>query len=138
MTRQRMMTSKQTGTKQRKILVVDDEPGFTRLLKLNLEETGRYVVRVENDPREAIGAALDFQPDLMLIDVMMPGLDGGDVANLFTAHPDLRHIPMLFLTATVRHREVEMNHGNFGGLQFLAKPLNINELLACLDERFTI
>ena len=119
-----------------RILVVDDEPGFTRLLKINLETTGRYVVRVENDPRLALPAALDFHPDLMLLDVMMPGLDGGDVANRFTNDPRLNQIPVVFLTATVRSEEVAAYHGNIGGLRFLSKPVALAELLACLDEHF--
>ena len=130
---QQTMNSEKTSIKQRRILVVDDEASFTRLLKLNLETTGRYVAKVVNDPRGAIDAALEFHPDLMLIDVMMPGLDGGDVASLFAAHPDLRQIPVLFLTATVRHREVAKHDGEFGGLRFLAKPVDMAELLTCLN-----
>lgn len=119
-----------------RILVVDDEPGFTRLLKINLETTGRYVVRVENDPRLALPAALDFHPDMVLLDVMMPGLDGGDVANRFTNDPRLNHIPVIFLTATVRPSEVDAHHGCIGGLRFLAKPVALPELMACLDGHF--
>ena len=126
------MRSGKVGVEFRKILVVDDEASFTRLLKLNLESTGLYVVRVENNPRRAIEAALEFGPDLLLIDVMMPGLDGGDVAGMFAAHPGLRHLPVLFLTATVRRKEVDEHQGTFGGLRFLAKPVDLTELLACL------
>ena len=123
-------------TRLRKILVVDDEAGFTRLLKLNLETTGRYLVRVENDPALALPSAVDFAPDLVLLDVMMPGMDGGDVANGFNQHAALKETPIIFLTATVRHAEVEDHAGRFGGMRFLAKPVNLPELLCCLDEHF--
>ena len=66
-------------SKQR-ILVVDDEPSITRLLKLNLEQTGRYEVRVENLGARAYEAAQEFMPDLVLLDIMMPDMDGSDVA----------------------------------------------------------
>ncbi|MCF7731055.1 MAG: response regulator [Akkermansiaceae bacterium] len=120
----------------RKILVVDDEAPFTRLLKINLESTGRYLVQVENDPLLALPAALSFGPDLVVLDVMMPGMDGGDVASGFNQHAVLKRIPIIFLTATVRHSEVDDHVGNFGGLRFLAKPVNLSELLTCLDTHF--
>jgi CheY-like chemotaxis protein len=119
-----------------RILVVDDEAGFTRLLKANLEATRRYRVLTENNPLIALPAAIHFKPDLILMDVMMPGLDGGDVANLFSKHPDLRDIPIIFLTATVKHAEVDASHGEIGGLHFLSKPISLPELLKHLDEHF--
>lgn len=119
-----------------RILVVDDEASFTRLLKLNLEGTGRYSVLTENNPLIALPAAIHFKPDLILMDVMMPGLDGGDVANLFSKHPDLRNIPIIFLTATVKHAEVDASDGEIGGLHFLSKPVSLPELLKHLDDHF--
>ena len=125
------------ATHRPRILVVDDEATFTRLLKLNLEGTGRYRVMTENDPLSALPAATHFKPDLVLMDVMMPGLDGGDVANLFSQDPDLRDIPIIYLTATVKHAEVDASHGEIGGLHFLSKPISLPELLKHLDEHFT-
>jgi CheY-like chemotaxis protein len=66
---------------QRRILIVDDEPGFIRLLKLVLEKTGRYVVREENDETRAVAVAKQFLPDLILLDLVMPSIDGGMVAS---------------------------------------------------------
>ncbi|MFK7851296.1 MAG: PleD family two-component system response regulator [Akkermansiaceae bacterium] len=120
-----------------RILVVDDEVSFTRLLKLNLEATGRYEVLTENNPLVALPAAIYFKPDIVLMDVMMPGLDGGDVASRFGEHPELMDIPIIFLTATVRHSEVDERHGEIGGLHFLSKPVSMPELLGCLDEHFS-
>jgi CheY-like chemotaxis protein len=120
-----------------RILVVDDEAGFTRLMKMNLEATGRYVVHAENDPERALPAAVDFRPDLVLMDVMMPGLDGGDVAVRFQNHPRLKHVPLIFLTATVKRAEVDARHGEFGGQRFISKPIALPELLAILDDHFS-
>jgi CheY-like chemotaxis protein len=99
--------------------------------------TGRDAVKVENDPKSALSAALDFRPELLLIDVMTPGMDGGDVANRFAAQPELRKVPTLFLTATVRQAEVEKRDGVFGGDQFLAKPMNFDRLLHRLGTYFS-
>lgn len=130
------MTPQQLLARQRKILVIDDEPTFTRLLKINLEVTDRYVVAVENDPNRAFAAALDFRPDLLLLDVMMPGLDGGDVVERFRQHEALARIPVVFLTATVTKAEVDARAGRFGGLRFIAKPIDLAALEQCLEEHF--
>lgn len=132
------MNDQQRRARQRKILVVDDEPSFTRLLKINLEDTDRYIVQAENDPHLALPAALDFRPDLVLMDVMMPGLDGGDLATLFGDHPNLKELPIIFLTATVKQTEVDGHAGRFGGFRFIAKPVELPALLHCLDEHFAL
>jgi two-component system, OmpR family, response regulator len=119
---------------QKRILVVDDEPSITRLLKLNLEQTGDYVVSTENTSKDAPAAAEVFRPDLILLDVMMPGLDGGDLAGVFRASPTTRNVPIVFLTAAVTREEVRARHGLIGGLPFLAKPVNLHEVLGCLEQ----
>jgi len=116
---------------KKRILVVDDEAGITRLLKLNLEQTGDYLVRTENSSKAAVAAAEEFQPDLVLLDVMMPDMDGGNLASRFQAHPELKAVPIVFLTATVTREEVRARHGVVGGLPFLAKPVNLHEVLSC-------
>ena len=87
---------------KKKILVVDDETSITRLLKLNLEGTDKYVVREENEGARAVAAAQEFKPDLVLLDVMMPDADGGDVAAGIRGHGELKNVPIVFLTAAVR------------------------------------
>jgi two-component system OmpR family response regulator len=119
-------------TEKKRILAVDDQANSTRLLKLYLERTNDYVVREENDPKAALAAAEEFQPHLILLDVMMPGMDGGDLAANFKANPKLKAVPIVFLTAAVTKREVESNSGQFGGYPFLAKPVVLTEMVACL------
>ena len=65
------------NNEKKRILLVDDEPSITRLLKLNLEQTGDYEVATENVSKAALATAEEFRPDLILLDVMMPDLDGG-------------------------------------------------------------
>src|SRR5689334_15994862 len=102
-------------TEKKRILVVDDEPSITRLLKLNLEQTNDYVVRAEIDSERAIAAAEEFQPDLILLDVMMPGLDGGELASRFQANPKLKRVPIVFLTAATTKSEIYARGGKIGG-----------------------
>jgi CheY-like chemotaxis protein len=122
------------NTKLKRIFVVDDQPRDTRLLKLFLEQTNDYVVREENDARAALATAAEFEPDLILLDVMMPGVDGGELAALFKANPKLKSVPIIFLTAAVTKEEVKAGGGLVGGAAFIAKPVVLSELAACLKK----
>ncbi len=118
---------------KKKILIVDDEVSFTRLLKLNLEQSGLLEVKVENRPMSAVSTALEFQPDMILMDVIMPQLDGGQLAARFKADPYLNAVPIIFLTATVRKKEVDENNGVIGGFPFIAKPVTLEAVMECIE-----
>jgi DNA-binding response OmpR family regulator len=117
---------------RKRIFIVDDEPTITRLLKANLEETNLYVVQAENAANKALAAAEEFSPDLVLMDVMMPGADGSALASRFQANRKLKAVPLVFLTAAVRREEVSAGGGRIGGMPFLAKPVELSEVLGCL------
>ena len=120
---------------KKKILVVDDEGGMTRMLKRNLEATNRYDVRAENSSSAAVAAAREFVPDLILLDVMMPGMDGGDVAAQIKEDSKLNHIPIVFLSAIVKKEETQATGADIGGLTFLAKPVKLDDLIACIESK---
>src|SRR5437016_13038063 len=113
-----------TNAEKKRILLVDDQASDTRLLKVCLERTNEYVVREENDASAALSAAEEFGPDLILLDVMMPGVDGGELAARFQASAKLKTVPTVFLTAAVTKEEVSAGGGLSGGVPFLAKPVN--------------
>jgi len=83
---------------KRRILIVDDDRDASHLIKILLEKNGRYVVLEENDAARAHQSARNFRPDLILLDIMMPGTDGGDVAAQIEADLDLQRTPIVFLT----------------------------------------
>jgi len=118
-------------TKQR-ILLIDDEKSFTQMLKLNLEMSGLYEVREENRGVHALTAARDFEPDLVFLDIMMPDIDGDEVATQLKADPRLRESPIVFLTAVASKQEVENHNGFIGGHPFLAKPASTGEVIQCI------
>jgi CheY-like chemotaxis protein len=118
----------------KRILVVDDEPSVTRNLKLTLESGGGYEVLGENQPTNALSTARVFRPDLILLDVMMPGVDGGDIAARVRADPLLRGTPIIFLTALVSNEETDGHEMLSGAETFLAKPVDISELRQTLEE----
>ena len=121
-------------TEKKRILAVDDRVSDTRLVKLYLERTNNYVVREINDAKTALPAAEEFQPHLILLDVMMPGIDGGELAACFQANPKLKAVPIVFLTGVVTKGEVEALGGRSGGSSFLAKPVVLSKLLTCLKQ----
>ena len=119
---------------KKRILLVDDEKSLTTLLKLNLEETGDYEVRVENFPEDALAAARAFQPDLVLLDLIMPRLPGGNVAVQITSDPQLKGTPIVFLTAAVRRHQVEDHDGIICEHPCLAKPSSTEEIIAIIEK----
>ena len=122
---------------KKRILVVDDESSITRMLKLILEQTGSYEVRTENLGRNAIASAREFRPDLMLLDVMMPGMLGSEIAEQLQADPELRTIKFVFLTAMVSKDEAQKSAGQIGGQTFLAKPISADELCRVVEEQIS-
>ena len=119
---------------KKRILIVDDEASFTRMVKLNLEKTGQFEVREENKATYAIAAAREFKPDLIILDVIMPNLDGGDIFGQLQNDRHLKGTPVIFLTATVSPREAGVKGFNSGGALFLAKPVTLENLMACIQE----
>jgi DNA-binding response OmpR family regulator len=88
---------------------------------------------VVNDSSRAIAAAVQFHPDAMLLDVDMPGLSGGDLARSAAENTKLRAVPILFLTGLLTHGETGAGPVESAGQLFLAKPVDPEELLACMD-----
>lgn len=119
---------------KKRILVVDDLASDTRLLKRFLEGTGKYVVREENDATATLAAAKEFQPHLILMDVHMPDMDGGELATCLRSNPDLQAVPIVFLTANVSKEQVELCGGRIGKYPLLAKPIVLTEVAACLRQ----
>jgi two-component system OmpR family response regulator len=117
----------------RRILIVDNDKNTTHLVKILLEKTGRYLVFEENEPTRAHLSARNFRPDLILLDVVMPEIDGGEIAAQIRADFELQNTRIIFLTALVTRAEA--NGGlHIDGHPFLAKPINIQELIRTIDE----
>ena len=112
-----------------KVLLIDDEVDFTELLAANLEESG-YEVRQINDPTKALAEVRRFQPDICIIDLVMPRMDGGDVVSALKDDSQLSKTPVLMLTALVEENpdnpgELQMK----GGLPFVSKTSNLGVII---------
>jgi CheY-like chemotaxis protein len=123
-----------SGRKERRrILIVDNDPNITHLVKVLLERTGHYRVLEENDATKAHQSARNFRPDLIFLDIVMPETDGGEVAARIQADPELHNTPIIFLTALVTRAEAKSGL-NIQGHPFLAKPVSIPELINAIEE----
>jgi len=123
---------------KKKILIVDDEENFTKLVKLNLEKTGEYEVKVENKGPQGLVTAKEFKPDLILLDILMMDMDGGEVAYQLKNDEETKNIPIVFLTAVAMKEEVEKSSGVIGGHPFIAKPVTAEELIDCIEKNISI
>lgn len=118
-----------------RILLIDDEADFTELLQLNLEITGRYEVLAVNLSTQAVSMAYAFRPDVILLDVLMPDLDGGDVLARLESQQTLRRIPVIFITALAPADDSGMAaKGKAGEPPTLAKPVNMDLLERTIAE----
>jgi DNA-binding response OmpR family regulator len=108
-----------------RILVVDDDPKLSSLVRVYLERMGGLEVCEENRSSAALTTAREFRPHLAILDVNMPGKDGGDVAAELRTDSELGKIPVIFLSSLVTSCE----NGSRGGVHFLSKPVDPQELL---------
>ncbi|MFN2621635.1 MAG: response regulator [Chthoniobacterales bacterium] len=118
---------------KRRVLVVDDDVNLSRLAGMILESSGRYEVMIVNDSTRALRAAVQFDPQVMLLDVDMPGKDGGELAREAAHDARLRDVPILFLTGLVSRSEAGAAPRESGGMRFLSKPVEPSLLLAEVD-----
>ncbi|MBV1820017.1 response regulator transcription factor [Bacteroidales bacterium MSK.15.36] len=111
-----------------KVLIIDDEEYIVELIKFNLERNG-YEVIYGYDGREAIKLAEEENPDIMILDVMMPGLDGFEVCKEIRGNEKTKDIPIIMLT--VKKEEVDKVIGlELGADDYIIKPFGIRELIA--------
>ena len=107
----------------KRILYVEDEPDIQAVAKMALEMVGGFTVRICSSGEEALGVAADFAPDLILLDVMMPGMDGPSTLKALRNLPSLAKIPVAFMTAKVQPQEVEQ-YRSLGARDVIAKPFD--------------
>ena len=115
-----------------RLLLVDDEANLTTLMKMNLEQLGPYEVRMENDPRRALAAAQAFRPDVIILDFLMPGLNGAQVAVAIQADGSFKNTLGLFLTGSVNRQNVGKWADNMSW-PCLTKPVTAEALNAWIE-----
>jgi DNA-binding response OmpR family regulator len=113
------------------ILVVDDEPDIVKIVELWLS-ANNYEVHTAHNGVEGLSKCKLIRPDAVILDIMMPDMDGSTVADEMKNDPNTSNIPVIFLTGAVKASEVPKSH-KIGGQYFLAKPFRGEEMLKMLE-----
>lgn len=106
-----------------RILYVEDEPDIQTVAKLALEMVGGFTVKICSSGQEALAETADFMPDLILLDVMMPGMDGPTTFNRLREQPIIAKIPIVFMTAKIQPSEIAY-YKSLGAIDVIAKPFD--------------
>jgi len=117
---------------KKKILIVDDEEKILRLLSKILSSGGFQVIRASNG-KEAVQKTREYMPHLILMDILMPDMDGADAVRLIKGDPEIANIPILFLTGIISPQEKsQVPSVNVGGHSYdaIPKPFHFNELIS--------
>ncbi len=120
----------------RTILTVDDTPANIRLLTHYLEKQGYRVITAE-DGFEGFKAAIQYHPDLVLLDIMMPGTDGYEVCELLKAEEETKDIPVVFLTAKA-NVEDKIKGFELGAVDYITKPFNLVEIATRVETQLNL
>jgi DNA-binding response OmpR family regulator len=114
-----------------RILVIDDEPEITEIVETFLTEAG-HSVAVVNSAAEAVQKAQTFKPQVILLDIMMPGVDGYDICQELKADSRFKDVPIIFLTGKDRADDMGRSFKS-GGDMFIKKPFSCERLLEIVN-----
>lgn len=123
----------EAGRDKKKIMVVDDEEAALDLAEAKLNELGYDVIKATNG-RDCLRIAETEQPDVILLDIMMPQLDGGDTTQFLLDNPKTKDIPVIFLTSLISPEEELKCLGEIKGRLFVAKPLDSQRLSTAIKK----
>lgn len=115
-----------------KVVLVDDDRHVVDVVSMMLAQR-RYSVITVSDGRSAIGKIQEELPDLILLDIVLPGMDGTTIAQELLENPRTADIPIIFLTGLVEAEETHRDGHRIGGHYFLAKPFDAHELFDVID-----
>lgn len=115
---------------KKKILIVEDDPAFLNILKLTLNES--FNVLLANNGKEGVDLASTLLPDLILMDIMMPVMDGFNALALLKDNEVTATIPVIFLTGKVQFEDI-LEGFRKGADHYITKPFTSSQLLSCID-----
>jgi DNA-binding response OmpR family regulator len=114
------------------ILLIEDDPDIQKMVQLSLKYQGGHHVSVASGGKEGLAKALAEKPDLILLDVMMPEMDGYETCTRLKANPDTTGIPVVFLSARAQQSEIQKGK-DLGAIGYLVKPFDPMSLSGQLE-----
>jgi len=123
------------AAEDKKVLIADDDPVILRLIQVNLELEG-YQVLTANNGEEAVDKATAEHPDLVILDIMMPRLDGYQACERLKSADATKDIPVIFLSAKAQQGDIEKGE-SFGVAAYLTKPFDPTELLEVVEQQLS-
>ncbi len=122
------------GEKKR-ILLIDDEKDYCYFMSRNLEDTGKFSVTMAYEGKEGVKLAKKEIPDLILLDIILPGMSGTDVASTLLNNVKTKRIPIIFLTAIVTQKELGVKAvKEIGGNNFIAKTAQTKDVVIAIKK----
>lgn len=118
---------------KKKILLVDDELTFLKIMKINLENTGNYEVETLPNGQDILARVRAFAPDIILLDILMPKMDGVETCTMLNEDPEASRIPIITLSALDTDKDRLMMY-KLGVVDFLVKPIEKDELIAKIEK----
>ncbi len=115
------------STPLNRICYVEDDEDIQRIVRMSLERIGKLTVQVVSDPMQAIDAIRDFKPDLVMLDWMMPGMDGPTLFRKMRETPEIRDLPVVFITAKASSAEMDELRA-MGAAGAISKPFSPKDL----------
>ena len=107
----------------KKIMVIEDEPDILTIITMSLESVGGYLTRACNSGFEALDVIREYKPDLILLDVMMPGMNGPMTLKAIHEIPEFADVPVIFITAKAQAQELS-NYREMGAIDIIIKPFD--------------
>ena len=118
---------------KKKVLVVDDEVDLLKIIKLNLEETDNYEVLALSSANDIISQVHIFKPDIILLDILMPGIDGIETCEILNKDPVGEHIPIIILSALDKEAD-KLKTFKVGVMDYLVKPIKKEDLISKIEK----
>jgi len=117
----------------KKVLIIDDEENFTKIVKMNLEDTGKFEVMVLSSARDMLKTLRNFKPDVILLDLLMPGIGGIEACDMLNDDSIGQQVPVIILSALDKPAD-KLKAYKKGVVDYLVKPLESDELILRIEK----
>lgn len=124
-------------SERKKLLLVDDDPNILKMLKLKLEKSGRFSVIATDNGAGVVSMVKNSSVDLVISDIDMPEMSGGEISAALQADPATVNIPLIFLSSLISKSEATEAGGVIGGHRVVSKTMKVGDLVKAIEDVLT-